>query len=73
MKYGKLPAKEAEKIPQNTLCVDIIDPYIIRRKGRKENLHINAVTMIEPVTRWFEITQYDEKIVLSIVNLFETT
>ena len=31
-KYGKLPAKEAEEIPQNKLCVDIIGPYFITRK-----------------------------------------
>ena len=30
-----------------------------------------AVTMIEPVTAWFEITQYDAKIAISITNLVE--
>ena len=39
-KYGKLPAKEAEKIPWNKLCVYLIGPYVIRRKGHKENLNI---------------------------------
>ena len=34
-KYGKLPAKLAEEIPRNKLCVDIIVPYGIRRKGKK--------------------------------------
>ena len=29
--------------------------------------------MIDPVTGWFEITQYDEKIVIEITNLVETT
>ena len=29
--------------------------------------------MLDPVTGWFEITQYDEKIAVSIVNLVETT
>ena len=33
MKYGKLPAKEDEEIPQNKPCVDIIGPDFIRRKG----------------------------------------
>ena len=28
--------------------------------------------MIEPVTGWFEITQYDDKIAISIANLVET-
>ena len=29
--------------------------------------------MIDPVTVWFEITQYDNKRALSITNLVETT
>ena len=29
--------------------------------------------MIDPVTGWFEITQYDDKIAISIANLVETT
>ena len=32
-KCGKLPAKLAEKIPWNKLCVDLIGPYGIRGKG----------------------------------------
>ena len=28
--------------------------------------------MIDPVTGWFEITQYDDKLAISIVNLVET-
>ena len=29
--------------------------------------------MIDPVTGWFKITQYNEKIAISTTNLFETT
>ena len=29
--------------------------------------------MIDPVTGWFEITQYDDKRAISITNLVETT
>ena len=29
--------------------------------------------MIDPVTRWYEITQYDDKRVISITELVETT
>ena len=28
-KYGKLPAKLAEEIPWNKLCLDLIGPYVI--------------------------------------------
>ena len=59
-KYDKLPAKLAEEIPWNKLYADIIGPYVIRRNDKKEKLHIKAVTMIDPVTGWFEIAQYDD-------------
>ena len=57
-KYGKLPAKLAEEVPWNKLCVDIIGPCVVRRKGKKENLQLKAVTMINNVSGWFEIAQY---------------
>ena len=34
-KYGKLPAKLAEEIPWNKICVGIIGPYVIRLKGKR--------------------------------------
>ena len=34
-KYGKLPAKTAEEHPWDTLCVDLIGPYKIKRKNKK--------------------------------------
>ena len=55
------------------MFVDIIGPYVIRIKGQKENLHLKSVTVIDPITGWFEIVQYNDKIVISIVNFFETT
>ena len=70
-KYGKLPANLTEEIPWNKLCVDLIDPYKIRRKG-KEPLILKAVTMIYLVTRWFEVTQYSYKKAMMITNLVET-
>ena len=54
-KYVKLPAKLDEGIKWNIICVYLIGPYVIRIKGKKEKLHLNAATMIYPVTRCFEI------------------
>ena len=59
--YGELPAKEAGEMPRNKICVDIIGPYVLRRKFKKENLHLKSATIIDPVTEWFEIAQYDDK------------
>ena len=71
-KYSKIPAKLAEKIPWNKLCVDLIVPYKIRKKSR-EYLILTAVKIIDPVTRSFEITQYKDKKAMMIVKLVETT
>ena len=70
-KYGKLPPKEAEHIPWDKLCIDLIGPYKIRRKG-KEDLVLKAVTMIDPATGWFEICQYDDKKSITVANVAET-
>ena len=72
-KYVKLPAKLAGEIPCNKLCVDLIWYYVIRTKVKKENLNLKAVTIIDPVTGWFKILQYDDKIAITIANLVETT
>ena len=37
-KYGKLPPKQAETNTWDTLCVDLIVPYTIPRKGKT---HLN--------------------------------
>ena len=71
-KCGKLPPKLAEETPSNKLCVDIIGLYKISRKI-KEPLFLKAVTVIDPVTRWFDVTQYSDKKVLKIAKLVETT
>ena len=55
-KYGHLPEKEAEAIPWEKLCVDMIGPYTIKRKGKKA-LQLWCVTMIDPATGWFEIKE----------------
>ena len=58
-KYRKLLVKLAEEIPWNIICVDL-GPYVIRRKGKKENLYQNAVT-IDPEKGRSEVVQYDDK------------
>ena len=70
-KYGHLPPKEAETEPWETLCVDLIGPYTLERKGKKKPLKLQALTMIDPATRWFEIVEYDDKKSITISNLVE--
>ena len=58
--YGKLPSNMTEEKPWNKLCVDLIVPHKICRKG-KDTLVLKSVTIIYPVTGWFEVTQYRKK------------
>ena len=70
-KNGKLPANLAKETTQEKLCVDIIGSYIICIKG-KETLILKFVTMIDPVTGWFEVTIDNYKKAMMIVSLVET-
>jgi hypothetical protein len=69
-KYGHLPPKEAETLPWDKLCVDLIGPYKINRKGHKA-LIFRCVTMIDPATGWFEIHQYSDKRSITVANIVE--
>jgi hypothetical protein len=70
-KYGLLPpTKLAEAIPWDKLCVNLIVPYTIRRKGNTD-LICRCVTMIDPATCWFEIQQYDYKQSITVANIIE--
>ena len=69
-RYGHLPAKVAEGNPWEQLCVDLIGPYTVERKGRKP-LQLQAVTMIDPTTGWFEIIEYPDKRSIKRANLVE--
>ena len=72
-KYGKLPPKEAETVPWDTLCVDLIGPYSFMHHPTKDKIKLWAVTMIDPVTGWFEIAEIKDKFAYTIANVVETT
>jgi hypothetical protein len=71
-KYGLLPPKEAEVKPWDILCVDLIGPYTIQRKKRKE-LTLHCLTMIDPATGWFEIVPIENKTAAEVANQIELT
>jgi transposase InsO family protein len=71
-KYGHLPPKEAESIPWDRLCIDLIGPYTIVRKNKsKQSLVLWALTMIDPVTGWFEMREIKTKQADYIANVLE--
>ena len=67
-KYGHLPEEEAEALPWDKICIDLIGPYTIQRKGQKD-LICKCVTMIDPATGWFEIHPYDDKSVGGLLKV----
>lgn len=71
-KYGHLPEKDAECEPWERLCVDMIGPYTIKRKGKKP-LILWCVTMIDPATSWFEIKQVQNKEAYTVASVVEQT
>ena len=52
----------------NKLCVDLIGALKTFKKI-KEPLILKAITMIDPITGWFEIIQYDENKEMTIEKL----
>jgi hypothetical protein len=57
-KYGLLPPKEAETTPWKRVNVDVVGPYTVRTPAKTYQL--TAMTMIDPVTGWFEIAPLSE-------------
>ena len=58
---------------QNKMCVDIIVPCRIFRKGKKFNLILKSVMIVDTITGGLKITQYYDKIKITIADLVETT
>ena len=56
-KYKKIPPKDPDWIPWHSVCVDCIGPLTIQSRIHKKKVKyaIQALTMIDPATGWFEI------------------
>ena len=68
---GHLPPKVAEKGPWERLCIDLIGPYTIGSKSQESILH--CLTMIDPVTGWFEIAEIHDKSSHKVMDVLERT
>ena len=45
----------------------------VHRKVQNYDLIVKAVTIINPITGWFKITQYGYRKIITIVKLLQTT
>ena len=65
--------KEAEAIPWERVCADLIGPYTINRPGKQKPLVLKALPMIDSATGQFEMVEYKDKQSITIADLFERT
>ena len=60
LKYGHLTPKIAQVIPWNKVCVDLIGSYTIKANDNTI-MNFTCLTITDPATLWFEITQLTTK------------
>jgi hypothetical protein len=70
-KLGHLPEKEPEMVPWDRVCIDLIGPYKIGSKEKDNHAVLHCLTMIDPATGWFEITEIPAKTADVVMNIFE--
>ena len=69
-KYGLLPLKKAEKSePWNRVDVDMIGPWTVT--AANGTFTLQALTMIDPATGWFEIKDVPEMTADECQNVFD--
>ena len=69
-KFGTLPPKDPDVVPWKRVHVDTIGPYSIGYDEEKTTLR--CMTMIDPATGWFEMTEVSENVRADeIANVFE--
>jgi hypothetical protein len=70
--YGLIPEKEAEAMPWDRLCINLIGLYYIKSNKKGVNTPpLKCVTMIHLATGWFKIKQYDDKKSITVTNIIE--
>ena len=71
-KYEKKKPKEVPMVPWGTVCIDLVGHYtILDKKGKDRTLL--AITFVDPVTGWCEITEIHEKSRAKISHIFNST
>jgi cleavage and polyadenylation specificity factor subunit 1 len=70
-KYGKLPPKQAEteSKPWERVNVDLIGPLTVKTPSGDRTL--NALTMIDPATGWFEIKEVNNRTAEAAADAFD--
>jgi hypothetical protein len=72
-RLGHLPAKTPEEIPWERLCIDLIGPYKVGNAKKNDETTLHCLTMIDPVTGWFEIAEVPKKSADVVINVLDQT
>ena len=67
VKYRNLLSKEAKVKAWETLHINLIGPYLFKQPN-KQTETLQALTMIDPVTGWFDMTAIKTKSADVIAN-----
>jgi hypothetical protein len=70
---GHLPEKKVEEIPWERVCIDLIGPYTVGSNTTSDVITLHCLTMIDPVTGWFEIAEIPAKSADVVADIFERT
>ena len=69
--YGQLPPREANLVPWNEVCIDLIGPWTIVVNGQV--LEFKALTSIDPVTNIAELIRIENKTSKHVSEQFENS
>jgi RNase H-like domain found in reverse transcriptase/Integrase zinc binding domain len=70
-KYGHLPPKDMEaSVPWNLVNINLVGPLSVKTKS-KHKFVLNALTMIDPATGWFEISEIKERTMEHVAKVFD--
>lgn len=67
--HGELPPRDVALLPFTEVAVDLIGPWNIKVNG--EQMTVNALTCIDPVTCLAELIRIDNKTALHVAQKFE--
>jgi hypothetical protein len=71
-KYGHLALKDMDQNQGNTICVDLIGPYMVQTKyGKEYTLH--AFTICDTALGWIEVAEIKNKTPKSFAKILEKT
>ena len=68
-KCGKLPARLADTVPWERANVDLIGPWTVKTPTKTHKLQ--AITMIDPATGWFEMAELKNKEAWEAMDIFD--